>query len=56
MLTAKQGNCPPRCWPGAAQALIARIHRDAEVSKEALEQPAYLPFKGDTFLRPSSEA
>jgi len=36
------------------QALIDRIHRDAEVSKEALAHPQYQQQKEDPFLLPAT--
>lgn len=39
---------------GDLQALIDRIHKDADVTREALEQAPYLDLKRDPFLQPAS--
>jgi riboflavin kinase len=38
----------------SVEALVQRIHMDADVAREALEEPAYLEFRGDPFLRPAA--
>lgn len=35
------------------EALVARIHRDADVAREALQQEPYQGLKADGFLQPS---
>ena len=38
------------------QALIDRIHRDAEVAEEALEHEAYQQYRREAFLQPQPAA
>lgn len=47
-------NHAPQANFESLQALIDRIHRDAEVSKEALAHPAYQQQKENPFLFPAA--
>lgn len=45
----------PRC-ASPLQALVDRIHQDADATREALDQLPYSPLKDDPFLQPQPPA